>query len=266
MDESWKITVWGVRGSAPRPSPDYMEYGGNTVCISLEQEGRLVILDAGTGLTTLGQALQRQTGVKRVDILLSHFHIDHVLGLYSFALLFDPDAEIHFYGGTGLQESLNVLVGPPFWPLKLQDFPARLDFHEIRPETAFALKGLTVFAMAGNHPGGSLLYRLEGGDRRLTYALDCEADGTLLSALAAFAYKSDLLIWDANFNRSDLCPGWGHSTWEQGVELGRAAKTGQVLMTHYNRTYTDDFLRAQEQQAKSGGLCLFAKEGMVIAL
>lgn len=266
MDEAWKITVWGVRGSAPRPSPDCMEYGGNTVCISLEQGGRLVILDAGTGLTALGQTLRGKTGVKRIDILLSHFHMDHVLGLYFFAPLFDPDAEIHFYGGRGMEEYLNVLVGPPFWPLKWRDFPARLDFHEIGPETAFALEGVSVSALAGNHPGGSLLYRLEGGGRRLTYGLDCEADGADLSALTEFAYESNLLIWDANFTRSDLCPGWGHSAWEQGAELGRAAKAGKVLMTHYNWAYTDDFLRVQERQAGSDGLCCFAKEGMVMAL
>lgn len=266
MKQAWQVTVWGVRGSAPRPQPDFMEYGGNTVCISLERGGQVTVLDAGTGLATLGQALSGRTDVTRIDILLSHLHIDHVLGLYSFAPLFRPDLELHLYGGAGLKQYLTALVAPPFWPLKLEEFPARPVFHELRPGDAFDLAGLSVSTLAGNHPGGSLLYRLAGEGKCLTYALDCETDEQTFSALADFARGSDLLIWDANFTPSDLRPGWGHSTWEQGLALGRAAGVGRVLMTHYNQEYTDGFLRGQEEHALSGGACLFAKEGLAVAL
>lgn len=266
MDENWQITVWGVRGSFPAPSPDCMEYGGNTVCTALEHEGHTVILDAGTGLARLGRSLAGRTDVKRLDILLSHFHMDHILGLFSFPPFFNPDMDIHLYGAPGLEQYLERLIGPPFWPLGIGTFPARPVLHEIPAGTDFALDGLSVTTMPGNHPGGSLLYRLEGEGRTLTYALDCETDETAFSALAGFARGSDLLIWDASFTRSDLRPGWGHSTWEQGLELGRAAGVGQVLMTHYSLDYTDEFLRRQEKQAGRDGLCRFAKEGLVIAL
>lgn len=264
--EQWRVTVWGVRGSAPRPSPDCMEYGGNTVCTTLEQSGHMTVLDAGTGLASLGRELSGRTDIKRLDILLSHLHIDHVLGLLSFQPLFDPELEIRFYGGAGLERYLQTLIAPPFWPLRLEDFPARLSFHEIAPGDRFRLDGLSVSTLAGNHPGGSILYRLDGAGKCLTCALDCEADGTLFPALAGFASGSDLLIWDANFTRSDLRPGWGHSTWEHGAELGRAAGVGQVLMTHYGWEYADDFLRRQETLAGAAGICRFAKEGMVIKL
>lgn len=266
MNQEWRITVWGVRGSAPRPSQECMEFGGNTVCTSLEHEGRMVILDAGTGLAPLGQALAARKDVKRLDILLSHLHLDHVLGLVSFQPLFDPDTELHLYGGAGLAQYLNTLIGPPFWPLGVRDFPARLEFHEIQPGDSFGLDDLSVSAMAGNHPGGSMLYRLDGAGKRLTYALDCETDGRIFPALAGFAQGSNLLIWDANFTPADLRPGWGHSTWEQGLELGRAAQVGQVLMTHYSWGYSDEFLHRQETLAELDGICRFAKEGMVMTL
>lgn len=276
MDGKWHITVRGVRGSAPRPSPDCMEYGGNTVCISLEREGHTVILDAGTGLVSLGQSIAAlrhcgqpvtvRNSVRRLSILLSHFHMDHLLGLYSFAPLSDPGMEIHFYGSRGMGGYLDALVGPPFWPLSLRDFPACLVFHEIQVGESFGLDGLEVSTMAGNHPGGSILYRLSGEGKALVYALDCEADGTVFPALAEFAHGSDLLVWDADFTRQDLHPGWGHSSWEQGLELGRAAGVGRVLMTHYNWEYTDEFLHSQERQAGTDSRCLFAREGMVITL
>lgn len=266
MDEIWKVTVWGVRGSLPRPSPACMEYGGNTACIALEQKGHILVLDAGTGLLSLGQALASQKNIKRLDILLSHFHIDHVMGLYAFPPFFDPDREIHLYGGTGLARYLETLVGPPFWPLGIHGSPAKVSFHEIQPKDSFCLDGLTVCTMAGNHPGGSLLYRIDGSGKRLTYALDCEAGGPVFSSLAEFAHKSDLLVWDASFTSLDLRPGWGHSTWEQGLELGCAAQARQVLMTHYSWDYLDELIRCQEMQAGQEGICRFAKEGMVITL
>lgn len=266
MDKAWQIKVWGVRGSAPRPAADYMAYGGNTVCTSIEHGGHVVVLDAGTGLSVLGASLAARRDVTHLDILLSHLHVDHVLGLYLFQPLFNPNMEIHFYGGMGLSEHLGVLMGSPFWPLGLQDFPARLAFHEVRPGAGFALNGLSVSTMAGRHPGGSLLYRLEGEGRRLTCALDCETDEANLPSLARFAQGSDLLTWDASFTLPDLRTGWGHFSWEQGQTLGCTAGVRQVLMTHYSWDYTDEFLRRQEKQAAIDGGCLFAREGMVITL
>lgn len=273
MKQQWHITVWGVRGSAPRPAPDCLEYGGNTVCAALEHAGGTVILDAGTGLAFPGQSLAQQKDVKRLDLLISHFHIDHLMGLFSFAPLFRPELTVHLYGGAGLGEALHTLVAPPYWPLGLRGFPARLEFHEIAPGDSFALEGLSVSTMAGNHPGGSILYRLDGAGKRITYALDCETDERIFPALAEFARGSDLVIWDAGFAPGALRPGWGHSTWEQGLTLGRAAKAGRVLMTHYDWGYTDEFLHRQEQlagqyekQAGRNDICRFAKEGMVITL
>lgn len=266
MDRTWKLAVWGVRGSFPRPSPECAEYGGNTVCTALEYEEHTVILDAGTGLAPLGQALTARKKAGRLDILLSHFHIDHVLGLYSFPPFFDSGMKIHLYGGAGLERHLKTLIAPPFWPLEICTFPAKVAFHEIQPGERFGLNGLTVSTRAGNHPGGSLLYRLEGGGKRLTYALDCEAGGPVFPSLAEFARESDLLIWDASFTPQDLRPGWGHSTWEQGLALGRAAQVKQVLMSHYSWDYSDECLRRQERLARPDGICRFAREGMVMTL
>lgn len=266
MKEEWRVTIRGVRGSAPRPVPGYTEYGGNTVCTALEYQGHIVVLDAGTGLTGLGKSLAVREDITQVDILLSHFHIDHVLGLFSFQPLFNPEIEVHFYGGAGLARYLEMLVGPPFWPLEIRDLPARVRFHELCPGESFALDGLSVSTMAGNHPGGSILYRLEGAGKCLTYTLDCEVNDQMFSALTGFARGSDLLIWDAAFTRSDLRLGWGHSTWEHGLELGHAAMAGQVLMSHYSQDYTDEFLRCQEKLAGADRICRFAKEGMVVVL
>lgn len=266
QDNEWLLTVWGVRGSIPVPSAHMMEYGGNTSCFSVEVGNELVILDAGSGLVPLGVQLARQNGPQRAHILLSHLHLDHLIGLFGFRPFHNPDMEFHLYGEMGLRQWLEWLAGPPYWPLKLKDYPARLVLHEVKAGEHFSLAGnssLAVRTLRGNHPNQSLLYRLESGKKSVTYALDCELNDSMSAALAAFAQNTDLLIWDANFIPSDLRLGWGHSTWEQGIALRKAAGARTVLMTHYSWEYSDDFLREQEKLAAAADpAACFAKERM----
>lgn len=268
MRNTWNLSVLGVRGSFPTADPNFMEYGGNTSCISLSS-GSSLIFDAGSGLTRFG-IQPGSTG--RIDILLSHVHLDHVIGLFGFAPLYERGTEIHFYGEAGpegsLRQRLAGLFLRPYWPVALAELPADLYFHELAPGESFPLDGgLTVSTLRGNHPGGSLLYRVDGEDWSVAYGLDCELDDVLFPKLADFARGSNLLIWDANYAPGQKRPGWGHSTWEDGVALRRAAGAERVLMTHYDRAYNDAFLREQEQLAcQADSACQFAREGMVLTL
>ncbi len=266
MGQDWRVRVWGVRGSAPRPEADYMKFGGNTVCISLEYQEELIVLDAGSGLHALGNRVTADR-FKRLHILLGHLHVDHIMGLFSFWPFYNPKAEIHLYGRAGFQKELGLLMGPPFWPQGFGDFSAKLYFHELHPKEVFGVGGLKGDTMEGNHPGGSLLYRLEASGKRLTYALDCEISPDNAYELEDFSCKSSLLIWDATFAPEDMRFGWGHSTWKQGIALGRKAQAERVLMTHYSQEYTDVFLSRQEHLAmETDSISSFAREGMVIQL
>lgn len=270
MEEPWRVTIYGVRGSLPVAEADFLEYGGNTSCVCVDYGRGLAVFDAGSGLAGLGRTLADRKDGRRLDILLTHLHLDHVMGLPGFGPLYEPDREIHLHGRAGFEGQLASLLGQPWWPLGLGDFPARLHFHEVGPGESFRLAGQdspTVSTLAGNHPGGSILYRLEKGNRRVIYALDHELGKGRQEALAAFARDGSLLIWDASFAPAKLREGWGHSTWEQGIALGRAAGVRKVLMTHYYWEYTDRFLREQERQARErDASCCFAREGMSLEL
>lgn len=272
MDQAWKTTIWGVRGSMPAACARYLEYGGNTSCVSVDYGEGIVVFDAGTGLIQLGNSL-KSSPCKRIDLFFSHVHLDHIIGLCGFQALHDPEMELHFYGekrdGVGFRTQLETLLGPPYWPLGLEDFPARIEIHEIGPEDRIALGGtgkVEVSALRGNHPNLSLLYRLQSAERSVVYALDCEMDEAISHRLTRFARGADLLIWDASFTQEELArrQGWGHSSWEQGASLAREAGVKLALMTHYAIGYTDEFLRGQERMA--GGAVRFAREGMEIRL
>ena len=262
MQKGLKINVWGVRGSFPVPDARFLTYGGNTTCISVECGERLLIFDAGSGLVRLGESLSKKS-VKRVDILLSHFHIDHIMGLIRFPLLYDREGEIHLYGEAGeiegILERLNRLAGPPLWPVSLQNCPAHIEIHEIGPGQHISLsrdengsEAVQIHTLRGNHPGRSLLYRLETERTSMVYALDCEMDEEMFRSLADFSRGSDLIIWDANFTEKDLKlhRGWGHSSWEEGIALCREAGIKRALMTHYAPEYTDEYLKQEEKRAK----------------
>lgn len=268
MRNTWRLSVWGVRGALPRSEGNFMEYGGNTSCFSLCGSSPL-IFDAGSGLTRLGEHLD---DVRRIDLLLSHAHLDHLIGLPGFSPLYKSGAEIHLYGEAGpdgsFRQRLAGLFRRPYWPVALAELPASLYFHELAPGESFPLDGgLTVSTLRGNHPGGSLLYRVDGEGWSVTYGLDCELDDILFPKLADFARGTSLLIWDANYAPGQKRAGWGHSTWEDGIALRCAAGAERVLMTHYDRTYNDAFLREQEKLAcQTDSACQFAKEGMVLTL
>ena len=95
MSQDWILDVWGVRGSMPAISPDFAEYGGNTSCVSVDCGEDVVVFDAGSGLMALGQRLD---GKRPIRLFLSHVHVDHLLGLFTFPLLYNPKAELHLYG------------------------------------------------------------------------------------------------------------------------------------------------------------------------
>ena len=269
-DMETTVSIWGVRGALPAADRAYMEYGGNTSCVSVSCGGGVLCFDAGSGLLGL---MDRLEDAGRLDILISHVHMDHILGLYNLSACRVP--EIHLYGearrGAGFLEQLEAVTGRPYWPVGLKDLGGRVMVHEIAAGEHLTLPRqggeIQVSTLRGNHPDGSLLYRAEIGGRSVTYTLDCEMGGSMADSLAAFAWGTSLLIWDANFTREDKQAGWGHSTWEEGLAVGRAAGAERILMTHYSRDYTDEFLRGQERLAqKECGACAFAREGMVIDL
>lgn len=307
MKNAWKVTVWGARGSMPVASAEFFGYGGNTACISVDRgEGQIVVFDAGSGLTRLGDSLSavtdrgRANGRERqVHILLSHLHMDHVMGFFGFKPFYEKDVRIHIYGpgsGGSLKGQLETMFGPPYWPLGLADLRADIQIHEIWPGQRFYLAGeegeggekgpagegageafgeegrienrmerVRIRTFKGNHPGQSLLYRLEQGDKSIVHALDCELDRETEEGLAGFARGCDLLLWDGTFTKEELerRKGWGHSCWEQGIGVRRAAGAAKILMTHHSPDHTDVFLQEQESLARAADpACCFAREGM----
>src|SRR5579864_4598806 len=124
-----RVTFWGTRGSLPCPDPETSRLGGNSSCVEVEGgDGTVLVLDAGTGIRLLGRKLSGSR--KRVDILLTHLHMDHIQGLGFFAPIYQPGLEVHIWGPPSttqpLLERLARYLSPPLFPVHLRDVPSQI--------------------------------------------------------------------------------------------------------------------------------------------
>ncbi len=267
-----KVELWGVRGSLPTAGPSTTRYGGNTSCVAVRTvEGNLVVLDAGTGIAALGRSLGHED---RIDILLTHLHLDHIQGLGFFAPLFDPDTEVHIWGPASptsdLRSRLTRYLSPPLFPVRLRDLPCRLHLHD-STLGAFELPGLAARAALVCHPGPTVGYRLVAEEGSLAYLPDHEpALGVRdfpgqpsWTSGWGLAQNVDLLLHDAQYTDEEYCSrvGWGHSSLTQAVAFAELAGARQLVAFHHDPGHDDDFLDSFVQ----GGV-VAAREGAVLEL
>ena len=275
-----KAKIWGCRGSLAAPGPETVRYGGNTSCVEVRlNDDHLVVIDAGTGARALGVSLAgKEPG--RIDVLLSHLHLDHIEGLGFFGPLWNPNSDIHIWGPPSplhsLRERLASYFSPPLFPVHIDDIPSRLTFHDV-PEEEWELGPARVRAEPVNHPGPTVGYRLEENGRSLTYISDHEpALGIDLQSVSpewisghALAYGADVMLHDAQYTEDEYPSrvGWGHSSIAHTVQFGLIAKVRRLLMFHHDPLHTDAQLEAMLMRAKelwgaeNNGLAL-AFEGM----
>lgn len=249
-----RVSLYGTRGSLPTPGPSTARFGGNTSCVRVEDpDGSVLILDAGTGIRALGQDLP--PGLKRVDLLLTHLHMDHIQGLGFFAPLYNPEMEVHIWGPTTtsapLARRLSRYLSPPLFPVALSDLPCRLSLHEI-PKGPQRVGPFTFFAEMVCHPGATLGYRIEEGGRTLTYIPDHEPalgsrsfpESPAWTSGYNLAEGADLLLHDAQYSALEYSQhvGWGHSSVHHCIEFARLVGARTLVPFHHDPSRDDDSL------------------------
>jgi phosphoribosyl 1,2-cyclic phosphodiesterase len=245
------VRFWGVRGSIPAPGPATARVGGNTSCVEVRLGHERIVLDAGSGLRQLGQSIGTAPFVGH--LLLSHLHWDHIQGLPFFLPLFSPRSALQIVGPPGLERALRRQMSGPTFPVGMDIFAARLALREIEAGEGWSIGEVQVQTAALQHPGGALGYRLQWRDRAVVYACDHEhGDPEVDTALRALCRGADLLIYDAQYLPEEYPRrrGWGHSTFERGAELARAAEVGALILTHHDPTRDDRSVDRVEQRAR----------------
>ncbi len=289
-----RIVFRGVRGSYPVPGPTTLRYGGNTSSQEIRAGGRLLILDAGTGIISLGQDMVNQASEHNVALFFSHNHHDHTGGILYFKPAYTPKTTLHIFGpdeepGT-IMDSLEHLAAPAAHPVPFSRMGMRYSCtvlttgdivswapgddapHLLEPGTSAPADAVIVRTYKNDkHPlGGVLNFRIEYGGKSYVYATDVEGDENEGDpGLAAFAQNADLLAHDGQYTSEEYGRrhGWGHSTIRMAIKTAEMAHAKCLAIIHHEPTYDDDKLDALQAEARTAFPHLFfAHEGQVVEL
>ena len=272
-----KVKFYGVRGSLPVCGREFEKYGGNTTCFRIlrEKVNRIAILDAGTGIRKLGKEIIEE-GVNQtiINIVFSHFHWDHIQGFPFFLPAYNPNQKIGILA-MGRKGKISDLKGifskqmqEEYFPIQMEKMGAQFEFSSYGDKEV--IQGARVRSIPQYHKqsGGSYGFRLDDEGASLVVCTDLEYVNGIDPDIVEFARDADLLIHDGQYTNEEYqskFKGWGHSTWEQAVEVAIKANVKKLIITHHDPDHDDEILDDLEKKCqKIFPNSLFAKEGMEV--
>ncbi len=248
-----RVRLFGTRGSLASAGPETVKYGGDTSASLVTMDsGQHIVLDAGSGVRRIGVHIERPS---RVDVLLTHLHMDHIQGLGFFRPVFDPDVDVHIWGPVStsysLRERLGRYLSPPLFPVRIRELQA-VELHDVNTPSSFTIGDVEVRADLITHPGPTLGYRLEGDGGTLTYIPDHEPalgeenfppDPSWTSGYS-LARGADVLIHDAQYDDDEYeeRQGWGHTSYNQLLAYGALTGARTVVTFHHDPAHSDERL------------------------
>jgi ribonuclease BN (tRNA processing enzyme) len=274
-----KISLRGVRGSIPTTGADTSYYGGNTSCTVVAEDNWFLVLDAGSGM----QKVNLPNEIRRVDILLTHLHLDHIQGLGFFSALFNPAMDVHIWGPASatqtLHSRLSRYLSPPLFPVLIRDLPCKLTLHDVE-NSVFEIGPFTIDSRYVIHPGPTVGYRIAGKHSVFAYIPDHEPALGLKGLLSETKWISgfdlvsnaDLLLHDAQYTTQEYKNkiGWGHSNMEDVINYASLAGVKHLLLSHHDPSHSDAQLKEIFSELQKKFITSFpyelAVEGMEIEL
>tara|TARA_B100000579_G_C22768546_1_gene822782 strand:- start:84 stop:932 length:849 start_codon:yes stop_codon:yes gene_type:complete len=273
------IKFWGVRGSNPTPDKDKMQFGGDTSCVEIRTKNNdLIILDMGSGLRNLGaKIIADDSYSSKINIFLSHYHWDHIMGFFYFAPLYNEKFTVNIYGFNNevrMEDLSKQLINKGFWPVEESMYKANINFIELEQSSndlkTLDINDTKIFYSEHAHPGGANSFRIETGDKKIVYVTDCEhSNGELNKNVLNIAEECDILIHDSHFTVRDLPNhiGWGHSSWKQSIDIAIVSRVKQLVLFHYSPDYNDEKIKEIEINAQKKFINTIASfQGLSIGL
>jgi len=277
------IKCWGARGSIPICGKQFLKYGGNTTCLEIiDRSGDSIIVDSGTGIRNLGKELLKK-GVKKLTMVFTHQHWDHVMGFPFFAPIYQ-NVEIEVmgcsYSTDDAREIIAKTMQPPGFPVKFEEIEAKFKFRAIGKEGCKLNNNIDIFPIELSHPNGGLGYKFVESGKEFVFLTDNELGyshygGRSFEDYIRFCSGAKLLVHDADYTDYEykVRKTWGHSTWQEALDLAIKSGVENFGLFHHNQDRTDkeiDAIVAQcnkiIKQKKLKIRCFAFREGQEIAL
>jgi phosphoribosyl 1,2-cyclic phosphodiesterase/ActR/RegA family two-component response regulator len=277
-DQTTVVRFWGVRGSIPTPGQTTVFFGGNTSCVEVRADGEIIILDAGSGIRPLGEALAAEFNGQPIEItlLITHTHWDHIQGFPFFLPAYDARNRVHILGYEGARAGLAATLAgqmeSPYFPIALKQMPGNIVIEEIK-EMTFNVGNVRVEACFSNHPGVCVGYKLYTSSGTVVYLPDNEsfnkdtaqAHGgavprNLEKTIAEFIHEADVVILDSQYNADEYQEhvGWGHGCVDDVVQFALSNRVKRLFLFHHDPAHDDRqvsnmLMHAREIAQKDGG-------------
>jgi len=265
-----KVKFWGVRGSIACPGPKTVRYGGNTTCIEIRTDNNeLIVLDAGTGIFQLSQALLAELPVT-ANVLITHSHWDHIQGLPLFIPNFIPGNTLRLHGGfdpvsgKGIEQVMSVQLQYSFFPVREAEMKARIEYVTLTPNETVQVGSAKVTPCLLNHPVIDFGYRVECDGKSVFFTGDHEPPYNIyepgdeghdeyqvfvdekIRSIQDAMRGVDVLIADSSYTDAEYASkkGWGHGTYGSSIATAKAAGVKVLYCTHHEPTRSDDALES----------------------
>lgn len=284
-DYNLLVKLYGVRGSYPVASANGTKYGGNTACVLARTPSHVVIFDAGSGLIQAGKDLipeiikhkKTNSDPFHITIMLTHTHIDHLMGLNFFIPVYMPGVHINFIGpatlGVDLEDILRTTCEPQYHPVSMDEFRSTKYFENVNENMIVYFKkddpNIYIDTSGAEPPKNSVLvirnmkyyfhpkdgsynYRIESANKSLVYATDVEQYVGSDQRMVKFAEGADILLHDSQYNLDQykMFQGYGHSNYKMACDVATQAKVKKLLLFHHDPNNSDEELEKIESDAK----------------
>jgi ribonuclease BN (tRNA processing enzyme)/ActR/RegA family two-component response regulator len=263
------LKLWGTRGSNPVAGAEYVRFGGSTPSLEIRNGEDILLIDAGTGIRGLGQVLHDQQE-KKINILLSHTHWDHLLGFPFFYPIYREGQEIHIWAPVGFEKTTKELFSDmlayAYFPVSLDDIQSTIFFHDLRDKQTIDFGSIRISTHYAYHPGPTLCFKIEIKGLKIGYVTDneflmgCHLPCTKANeneelfapyqSLISFLSNCDLLIHESQYfdKEYETRLGWGHSSITNASLLVKKAGIKRWIITHHDPRHNDELLLQKYQQ------------------